>query len=356
MIYSGPHFFVANPLYKSPREICTNNSHYDIIEHSQNQENTIARTNYIPLKVEPGYEQIVGGFKTVADDGVLKTDNWLEYYKLGFRKMIDINTERSLTASIFPPKTAHIHGVISLIFKEEEELIEASALTSSLICDFFVKTIGSANLSDSRLQSFPMGVGSKFKSELILRSLLLNCVNQYYSDLWQRHWTENFKQDSWSKNDSRLKTFGGLTDEWKWETPLRNWFERRQALVEIDVISAMALGLSLEELILMYNVQFPVLQQNEDDTWYDTNGNIVFTCSKGLTGVGLDRGDWNAIAAMKAGETYEHTIEKSELYQGRKITYYAPFAKCDRVEDYKTAWAHFEQVFNNKKEQEVKRC
>ena len=107
----------------------------------------------------------------------------------------------------------------------------------------------------------------------------------------------------------------------------------------------MALGLTLEELILIYNVQFPVLQQNEDDTWYDTTGNIVFTCSKGLTGVGVDRSVWNTIKDLKAGDTYEHTIEKSELYHGKKVTYYAPFDKCDRVEDYKTAWAHFEQIF-----------
>ncbi len=47
------------------------------------------------------------------------------------------------------------------------------------------------------------------------------------------------------------------------------YYERRMALVEIDVISAMALGLTLEELIMMYEIQFPVLQQNENDTWYD---------------------------------------------------------------------------------------
>jgi hypothetical protein len=120
-------------------------------------------------------------------------------------------------------------------------------------------------------------------------------------------------------------------------------------LVEIDVITAMALSLTLEELILIYNVQFPVLQQNEDDTWYDTKGNIVFTCSKGLVGVGLDRKEWEQVRNLPAGETYEHTITKSELYQGKKIIYHAPFDKCDRVEDYKVAWAHFEEVFKEEK-------
>jgi hypothetical protein len=51
----------------------------------------------------------------------------------------------------------------------------------------------------------------------------------------------------------------------------------------------------------------------------------------------------------KAAEIYEHTIEKSELYYGKKVTYYAPFDKCDRVEDYKTAWAHFEKIFKEDK-------
>lgn len=182
---------------------------------------------------------------------------------------------------------------------------------------------------------------------------MLNCLNNEYKELWNACYILSNSDDLWSKADVRLKPFNTLTKEWNWNTPLRNWYERRQALVEIDVITAMALGLSLDELSLIYNVQFPVLQQNEDDTWYDQKGNIVFTCSKGLTGVGLDRPEWEKITeevntmqrTLKNGDTYEHTITKSELYQGQKITYYAPFDKCDRVEDYKVAWAHFEKIF-----------
>ena len=346
MVYSGPHFFVSNPLYKSPKEVCHNHHEYDTIDPLLIDEEYLPRTNFVPQNVMAGYTSNVKGFRVVNNSsGTDSYTDWLNYYKVGFRNMLSQTGERTLTVALFPPKSSHIHGVISIIFKNANNLIEVLGLTSSIVLDFFIKTVGSANLGESRIQAFPLGIKERFRRHLSSRTLLLNCLNKYYASLWEEQWQTAYLQDNWSKNDTRLKVFDTLTKEWQWSIPLRNWFERRQALVEIDVITAMALGLDLDELILIYNVQFPVLQQNEDDTWYDATGNIVFTCSKGLTGVGVDRPVWDSIKDMKVGGTYEHTIEKSELYYGKKITYHAPFDKCDRVEDYKTAWAHFEKVF-----------
>ena len=54
------------------------------------------------------------------------------------------------------------------------------------------------------------------------------------------------------------------------------------------------------------------------------------------------------IDSGEAGDTYEHTIKKSEPYYGKKVIYYAPFNKCDRVEGYKVAWTQFEKIFKEK--------
>ena len=350
MIYSGPHIFGSNPLYKTPIENAQLNSDYDIINHSEINEAFVARTNYLPhLNAEEFSNLIKGLIKPEkAKDGNEVYDRWIDYYKVGYRKMLALTGERTLSAAILPPNTTHTNGIISIIFRDIEKTIELVALSSSIILDFFLKTIGASNLTDSRLSAFPLGVEEKFKPQLFNRTLQLNCLNKYYAPLWEESWQADFKADNWSKQDTRLKPFNTLTPNWQWSTPLRNWFERRQALVEIDVITAMALGLTLEELILIYNVQFPVLQQNEDDTWYDTTGNIVFTCSKGLVGVGVDRPVWETIRHLKAGETFDHTITKSELYKGKIVTYHAPFDKCDRVEDYKLAWEWFENIFKEK--------
>lgn len=343
MIYSGPHIYVSNPLYKTPQEKCIIHHDFDIIDFSKIDENYVARTNYVPKTIDAGYASTIKGLENA--NGIV--DDWLGHYKLAFRKMLSQSGERTLNGSILPPKSAHINGLISIIFKDKALLLEFCGLSSSIVYDFYVKTLGASNFTDGRMTALPLGIAEKYKENLALRTLLLNSLNKHYAQLWEDSFDEKFLKDSWSLEDPRLKPFSSLDKEWSWETPLRNYLERRQALVEIDVITAMALGLTVEELILMYNIQFPVLQQNEDDTWYDTKGNIVFTCSKGLVGVGLDRADWEKIKDLPAGETYEHTITKSELYHGEKITYYAPFTKCDRVEDYKRAWTHFEKRFSN---------
>ncbi|NLJ86695.1 MAG: class I SAM-dependent DNA methyltransferase, partial [Firmicutes bacterium] len=186
---------------------------------------------------------------------------------------------------------------------------------------------------------------------IVHRYLLLGCLTRHYEKLWTDVYDEAIKADSWAKSDPRLRPerFTSLTPEWTWDTPLRTDYERRQALVEIDVLTAMALGMTLEQLKTIYRIQFPVLRQYEQDTWYDRNGRIVFTNNRSLTGVGYSRPEWNKIRHAESGSFYQ-TITDDTKPGGpveRKIEYVAPFDRCDREEDYDTVWAHFAERFKN---------
>ena len=347
MVYNGPQLYVANPSYKTPKAVCLTKADYDTINLSDMSDDYVARSNYRPILTIEQYKSLSKGFVIGQDsEGNEVYDNWIDYYKVGFRKMINLSGERSLICAVLPRRTAHINGVISAVFTSGYDAVDMAALCAAVPMDAYMKIMASQNLTSVRIQGFPLGVEEKYKNPLRIRTLMLNCLTKYYSELWSEIWTDSFKKDTWSVLDNRLRSFSTLSREWSHETPLRNYFERRQALVEIDVLSALALGLTLENLETIYTIYFPVLQQNENDTWYDRKGNIVFTCSKGLTGVGVDRPVWEQIRNMKEGETYDHTIEKSELYRGHHVTYYAPFTRQDRIEDYRTAWAHFEKLFS----------
>ena len=347
MVFKGPQFTIGNPWYKNPHEKCLNQHDYDVVDLQSIDSDFYTRSNFAPALPIEEYKSMLEGFIIGQDEnGNELYDNWIDYYKLAFRSQLSQPQERTLICAVLPCRTAHIHAVISSAFRRGDDCVDMAALCSSLPLDFYIKTTGAGGLFPSRMQSFPLGVAPKYQSALYSRTLMLNCLTKHYADLWGEVWRDDFKTQTWSIDDDRLHPFSTLLREWSWDTPLRNYFERRQALVEIDVIAAMALGLSLQDLEMIYTIQFPVLQQNENDTWYDRKGNIVFTCSKGLTGVGVDRPVWEQIRNMKEGETYDHTIEKSELYRGQHVTYYAPFTRQDRIEDYRTAWAHFEKLFS----------
>ena len=334
---NGPHFFVSNPLYKTPRSICDKNQDFDNILLTELNDNFNQRTNYIPTG---DLTDFINANSSVRDD-----IKWIDDYRVVMSKMISLTGERSLQPCIIPPKVSHVNGVISVQFENWKDLTVFTGLTSSLVLDFFVKSIGAANLTDGKIKYFPFGIEEKFQDQLIPRVLRLNCVNRNYLPLWNELMKSYVFE--WSIKDHRLSQIDYQSSNWESSSYLKNLFERRWALIEIDVLSSMALGLSLDELIMIYNVQFPVLQSYEDSTYYDKEGNLVFTNnSQGLKGLGVSSIEFNSISNMNEGETYHGSQIKNEIYGENKIDFIAPFQNRNRIEDYKVAWEHFEKIFN----------
>ena len=382
LVLSGPHFFVGNPFNKTPRRKCTLNSHYDVLDLTTLPDDYLPRTNYVPACDLEEYETRTPRVSWRMPDG--DRDPVTNYYRVINRRMVGSSAERTLITAIIHPRAALIETSATNCFRNLSNMLDFGACSMSIVLDFFVKTTGATDVRRSLLDRLPMLPDScpvPIRNALRIRTLRLSCLTSHYAKLWtnactlpaprtmgHRQAVEAFQTDSWTKNDPRLPNdFSALSPEWLRDYALRTDYARRQALVEIDVLVAMALGLTLEELLTIYRVQFPVMRQYEADTWYDANGRIVFTSSKGLPGIGLPRTaikndtsyalrtptdrssvalglGWTDIHALDEG-VVSRTITDDTLPGGpieRVIEYHAPFTQPNRENDYKVAWESLE--------------
>ncbi|MBY5462068.1 Eco57I restriction-modification methylase domain-containing protein [Rhizobium leguminosarum] len=338
-ILSGPNIYVSNPLYKTPRRHCTRPQHYDNIHLGEVPEKYCPRTNFS-----------ISGTHRAIKSRFNRTKAFTEHFRVAFRRRIDLQSERSFTAAIIPPGSMHIAGLHSASFENDRDILDMCALVSSIPYDFLYKALGKGDIGVSDFEAIPC---IRLNDEARIRILALNCLTQDYAELWDRFVSPK-KAALWSTEDMRLAEDLSLSESWNWNSPLRTDFARRLALVEIDVLVALAIGWSFEQLVDVLRLSFPLLQLNESATWYDRNGTIVWSGSRALSGVGwLDergkspgRAAWEKILAENPSELTCTAIDDTMPGGPRKVTrhFIGPFTRCDRIEDYARAWAHFERL------------
>lgn len=383
-VLSGPHFFVANPFYKTPRKNCNTPLAYDSIDLQSLPDDYLPRTNYRPMADRVEYLRRTPRVSWV-EPGETQGRPVTDFYRFVLRKMLSMSGERTYTGVIQPPGSSHIHGCYSISFRSSGTTVDVAAVGASIPADFLVKSTGRSNVNGIP-EMVPLVEGGP---DIHARYLVLNCLTTHYAPLWDEVYGVDFADQAWSQpSNPRLPQgfWSQLTSNWTRDCALRRDYARRMALVEIDVLVAQALGLTLEELLLIYRVQFPVMQQNERDTWYDVSGRIVFSRNVGLVGVGLNRKGakgtprtrivtpdgqtregqfgWDDLWTYANPETgdSEEVIQRggsSRVPEGTVITqwvmddtlpggprevertYTAPFARANREEDYRIAWAFF---------------
>ncbi|GJF12545.1 restriction endonuclease subunit M [Mycolicibacterium cyprinidarum] len=315
VILQGPHLTVANPLYKQPNETGTTNRDYLEVDLEAISDEFIPRTNY---QVAKPYEQYIAAYPKWQG----KTSS--SYFRLAWRRMADSATVRTLHSSIIPPGPCHTNGVLDAWLSSPADLTIANAFWSSLPIDFFVKAAGVSELNQGIVRRLPHVRNHPLELQLLLRTLRLNCLVLPYVQLWQELYDKEWQRDSWvphiGVDYAGRPPLGAVKSDWEWATPLRRAADRRQALVEIDAIVAIMLGITAEELLTIYRTQFPVLQKYERDALYDNNG-------RQLLG--------------KLVSEYRKGKAKPEDFTVNGVTYVEPFVGVDRERDMELAHKHF---------------
>ncbi|MFJ3966794.1 Eco57I restriction-modification methylase domain-containing protein [Streptomyces parvus] len=258
-----------------------------------------------------------------------------EFFRVAWREMIASNTERSLFASLVPPSTTHVHAVRSAALSTNLQTVLLAGFLAALPLDYALRASGRGHLDVSDAATLPAPTsGHPLARALLLRTLRLNAQTNAYVLLWEELYASAWQEDSWAAAGRWPSATPSLADgvgpAWTRDTPLRAEFARRAALVEIDALVAVWLGISADELVAMYRARFPVLQQYEENMWFDATGRRIAKAHQ-QHGYGQPKDAWKQLSS------HEHFPLEANVPAG----YEGPLYRADRVKEMRAAHAEF---------------
>lgn len=266
VIIQGPNFGVSTPFSKQPNENCRHRQDYSDWDLESLPTRAIPRTNY---------QRECSIDKYRANVSHWSGRRCTEFWRVAWRRMTHPGTERSLQAAIFPPPFTHVNTVCSAVLEDDSMTSVLCGLFSSIPYDYLVKVSGRSDLWLDALIRFPVPAGTPLASPISHRVLLLNCLTADYAPLWDRLFESHWETDRWTDPAFSRVSLGAASSIWTVETPLRREFERRLALIEIDALAALMLGLTAEQLCAVYRTQFAVLRKYEYASAFDAEGRRI---------------------------------------------------------------------------------
>ncbi|MGW4411890.1 class I SAM-dependent DNA methyltransferase [Nonomuraea sp. NPDC004702] len=331
VILQGSHVFVATPVYKVPNATLKNKDDWSVNDLEAVAPDAVPVTIYKPAGDRHRYNRDYTHWGDADERRPAR-----ESYRVAWRTMAANTGERTLMPTLIPPGAAHVDAIFAFgqADGKSHDLPVVLAILGSLVADFVVRCVPKSAIRATSVNRLPWAVPpQQIRNELVLRVLRLNCVTDAYAALWRDCYFPDFRSDRWTGGlDHALrKPLGAVSLEWTVNTPLRIAADRRQALVEIDALVALMLGLTVDELCTIYRTQFPVLYGYDRDVYiYDANGRVV---PNSVLKVWRKKGD--RITADECTATNQ---------MGNTYTYELPFMTLDREADMRQAYAYFERL------------
>lgn len=325
VVLQGPHFGGALPFAKEPKIPCRSNNDWIPLNLSDLEPGFVPKTNYVRACDQDRYREAQDSW-----DG----RRYTEYFRLSWRRMIPFNSERSLFAALLPPGPAHVNAVHSMALDNNRLTALSAGFWAALPLDYLLRITGRADLQAGGAPDMPAPTSDHpLAHPLLLRTLRLNCLTGIYASLWQELFSATWPgYEGWAREWPGLAPLSGhLTSTWTHATPLRTEYARRAALVELDALVSVWLGITVNQIVAIYKGRFPVLAEREAEMYFDAHGRRVARDSYAY-GHGQTKDIYPALLAHLESPD---TTPPPEGYQ-------PPFYKADREAEMRGAHAHFQ--------------
>ncbi|MEU4712091.1 class I SAM-dependent DNA methyltransferase [Micromonospora purpureochromogenes] len=321
LVIQGTHFGIATPFAKEPNDPLRSSVDWRPCDLGGMPARFIPRSTYVLAGSE-------ATSRTSQD--VWEGRRYTEHYRVAWREMIPFDTERSFFVSLLPPGPSHVNAVRSMSTSNNYEVALVAGFWAALPLDYLLRVTGRAHLQNADAQLMPVPqMQHPLSSALLLRTLRLNCLTGDYAELWGELFDSSWLSETWA-NDWNVKPLADASPLWSARTPLRTEKERRAALIEIDALVSVWLGIGADELVAMLRSRYPILGDYESEMWFDAFGRKIARTHHTF-GFRQRREHFDQLMA------YLDEPERSPVPEG----YTAPFYKADRENEYRQAHAVF---------------
>jgi hypothetical protein len=330
VILQGPFFHAGRNFYRYPNPSMRHNQDTSDFDLESLNSNEIPASSF--------------GLLVSPDEAASRFDRWSDgssssnSYRVAWRAMADNVGQRTLMSGLIPPGAKHVDGVYAAggPLVGASQLAVLQAVFSSLVADFSIRISPKSTIRSTAVERIPIGEDFVLRSALSLRALRLNCMTGAFSALWQEAYDADFLDDGWSGGleYSGRPALGNVGPIWTREVPLRRYADRRQALVEIDALVALSLGIDIEDLIGLYREQFPVFRKEDKRTLVDANGRDLPQLVVAF---------WR-----RSGDRISTEERTSDSPSGARYLHELPFVTLDREADMRQAYTHFERLLRER--------
>ncbi len=332
---SPRHVGLGSPFQKAPKRICNSHRAYEVVNPDLLARGDIPRTLFqITSK---------GADQRRSWDVSTRFNSRIDL-KILFNEMVDPSGQRSLLACLMPTCASHTDLLSGLVANDAFTLVEAASGILNILSDLGLRISGSGHIKQNELSLMPIVRRDSPRFLAVAQRILhLHRVLKCYGvNLPEELASPEGKAPiPWSQgHPTALRDFNEIPSD----------FSRRLALIELDVLVALEVGIKLNDLISSVSSCFPVLIQYEEQQAYDSSGRIAFTTDKSLSGIGFPRKrsksgpGWEDVRGKTDGIYTVFSIDDS--MPGGPIDlnekYTAPFFRSNRSNDYRIAWRHFE--------------
>ncbi|GGK67585.1 Eco57I restriction-modification methylase domain-containing protein [Nocardia camponoti] len=348
VVLQPAHFGLLNPFAKEPNIVSASSAEYSAVDPGEISSDFVPRTNYSFIASRGEIDSAVRRWY-----GVAVTDFW----RIAWRRRLGQNMARTFQAALFPPGAAHVdtvhtctvstcaapvHTLKDLPTSASDSIltVATAGLWSSIPYDYLVKLSGSDDLRAPMVDRFPLPLDHPALEFLVLRTLRLNCLTIDYAPLWDGLYRAGFERDAWTPAFSCAESLGIADRAWTPTVALRSEFSRRAALVEVDALAALMLGLSADHLALMFRAQFGVLRKYEYEMYFDAKGRRIARDHR-THGAKQQKEDYKLLQAYLANESCGDLLDRYTPFAPDSAHNGPWFYKPDREAEMRSAYADF---------------